>query len=216
MKKPLYKIKNIDMMDPFLMSLTSSDNHWMFISSNGALTAGREKADNSLFPYITDNLIHTSLNTTGPKTKIEIYKNNKKIDAWFPLSYLPPKHDVEKNLYKDALGDNILYEEVNNDLNMTFRYQWLTSREYGFIKKTELINESNEKLQVKIIDGIQNILPSGLDVQTQQSLSNLSNAYKHSEIITETKLIFKEFKVFKPKSSRKDSKESFIICKNLR
>ena len=37
-----------------------------------------------------------------------------------------------------------------------------------------------------------------------------------NELITETKLIFKEFKVFKPKSSRKDSKESFIICKNLR
>ena len=37
-----------------------------------------------------------------------------------------------------------------------------------------------------------------------------------NEIITETKLIFKEFKVFKPKSSRKDSKESFIICKKLR
>ena len=37
-----------------------------------------------------------------------------------------------------------------------------------------------------------------------------------NEIITETKLIFKEFKVFKPKSSRKDSKESFIICENLR
>ena len=37
-----------------------------------------------------------------------------------------------------------------------------------------------------------------------------------NEIITETKLIFEEFKVFKPKSSRKDSKESFIICKNLR
>ena len=28
--------------------------------------------------------------------------------------------------------------------------------------------------------------------------------------------IFKEVKVFKPKSSRKDSKESFIICKSLR
>ena len=37
-----------------------------------------------------------------------------------------------------------------------------------------------------------------------------------NEIITETKLIFKEFKVFKPKASRKDSKESFIICKFLR
>ena len=37
-----------------------------------------------------------------------------------------------------------------------------------------------------------------------------------NEIITEAKLIFKEVKVFKPKSSRKDSKESFIIFKNLR
>jgi 23S rRNA (uridine2552-2'-O)-methyltransferase len=37
-----------------------------------------------------------------------------------------------------------------------------------------------------------------------------------NEIIQLGKKIFKEVKVFKPKSSRKDSKESFIICKNLR
>ena len=37
-----------------------------------------------------------------------------------------------------------------------------------------------------------------------------------NEIVVEAKLIFKEVKVFKPKSSRKDSKESFIICRNLR
>ena len=37
-----------------------------------------------------------------------------------------------------------------------------------------------------------------------------------NEVIILGKSIFKEFKVFKPKSSRKDSKESFIICRNLR
>jgi len=37
-----------------------------------------------------------------------------------------------------------------------------------------------------------------------------------NEIIQFGKKIFKDVKVFKPKSSRKDSKESFIICKNLR
>ena len=36
------------------------------------------------------------------------------------------------------------------------------------------------------------------------------------EIIAMGKNIYKNVKVFKPKSSRKDSKESFIICKNLR
>jgi 23S rRNA (uridine2552-2'-O)-methyltransferase len=36
------------------------------------------------------------------------------------------------------------------------------------------------------------------------------------EIISESKSIFKETRVYKPMSSRKDSKESFIICKFLR
>ena len=37
-----------------------------------------------------------------------------------------------------------------------------------------------------------------------------------NEIVAEGKKYFKEVKVFKPTSSRKDTKESFIICKNLR
>ena len=37
-----------------------------------------------------------------------------------------------------------------------------------------------------------------------------------NEIVAAGKKIFKELKVFKPQSSRKDSKESFIICKKLR
>ena len=37
-----------------------------------------------------------------------------------------------------------------------------------------------------------------------------------NEIVALGKKVFKKVKVFKPKSSRKDSKESFIICKNLR
>tara|TARA_B100000767_G_scaffold143582_1_gene135553 strand:+ start:26 stop:637 length:612 start_codon:yes stop_codon:yes gene_type:complete len=37
-----------------------------------------------------------------------------------------------------------------------------------------------------------------------------------NEIVALAKTIFKEVKVFKPKSSRKESKESFIICKILR
>ena len=37
-----------------------------------------------------------------------------------------------------------------------------------------------------------------------------------NEFISESKLIFKQTKVFKPSSSKKDSKESFIVCKFLR
>ena len=37
-----------------------------------------------------------------------------------------------------------------------------------------------------------------------------------NEIVAEGKKYFREVKVFKPKSSRKDSKESFIICRKIR
>ena len=47
-------------------------------------------------------------------------------------------------------------------------------------------------------------------------ISKLFMGSTFNEIVALGKKIFKEVRVFKPKSSRKDSKESFIICKNLR
>ena len=47
-------------------------------------------------------------------------------------------------------------------------------------------------------------------------ISKIFMGRSFNEIVELGKKIFKEVKVFKPKSSRKDSKESFIICKNLR
>ena len=47
-------------------------------------------------------------------------------------------------------------------------------------------------------------------------ISKIFMGSSFNEIVALGKKIFKEVRVFKPKSSRKDSKESFIICKNLR
>ena len=47
-------------------------------------------------------------------------------------------------------------------------------------------------------------------------ISKIFMGRSFNEIVAAGKKIFKELKVFKPQSSRKDSKESFIICKKLR
>ena len=47
-------------------------------------------------------------------------------------------------------------------------------------------------------------------------LSKIFMGSTFNEIVENAKKNFKESKIFKPTSSRKDSKESFIICKNLR
>ena len=53
-------------------------------------------------------------------------------------------------------------------------------------------------------------------VKEGRFISKIFLGTSFNEIVSLAKTIFKEVKVFKPKSSRKESKESFIICKILR
>ena len=53
-------------------------------------------------------------------------------------------------------------------------------------------------------------------VKEGQFVSKIFLGSSFNEIVALGKKLFKEVKVFKPKSSRKESKESFIICKILR
>ena len=79
-----YRITNSDRLRPFLISIVSSGDHWMFISSNGALTAGRRNPDCALFPYYTDDKIHDAVETTGPETII-IAEAGAKEFLWEPF-----------------------------------------------------------------------------------------------------------------------------------
>ena len=60
-----YQIKNYHEMPDFFISIVSDTDHWMFISSNGSLSAGRKNRDNALFPYYTEDKIHDYKNKTG-------------------------------------------------------------------------------------------------------------------------------------------------------
>jgi hypothetical protein len=72
-----FKISNCDLMRPFFMSIVSDSNHWMFISSNGGLSAGRKNAEFALFPYYTDDKITEFADITGSKTIFQIESNNE-------------------------------------------------------------------------------------------------------------------------------------------
>ena len=67
-----YKISNSDKMRPFFMSIVSDSNHWMFISSNGSLTAGRKNSEFALFPYYTDDKITEAAEITGSKSMFQV------------------------------------------------------------------------------------------------------------------------------------------------
>ena len=52
-----YCISHADRMPDFFMSIVSASDHWMFISSNGSLSAGRKNSESALFPYYSEDKI---------------------------------------------------------------------------------------------------------------------------------------------------------------
>ena len=187
-KESFYKISNYDTMRPFFMSIVSDSDHWMFISSKGGLSAGRKNSESSLFPYYTDDKITESSEVTGNKTIIRILIKDETY-LWEPFSdYYEGIYKVERNLYKNSFGNKVIFEEVNLDLGVTFRYQWNSSDTYGFVKKSMLINNSDTPLHIEFLDGLQNILPSGVSSALQNASSNLVDAYKRSELQSEVGL----------------------------
>jgi len=95
-----YKISNNDLMTPFFMSIVSNNNHWMYVSSNGGITAGRKNANNALFPYLTDDKITESSEGTGSKSIFIVTKNNKTF-LWEPFSkYHKGIYSITQNIYK--------------------------------------------------------------------------------------------------------------------
>ncbi len=177
-----FKISNHDAMRPFFMSIVSDSNHWMFISSNGGLSAGRKNPEYALFPYYTDDKITESADITGSKTILQIHLNGD-TQVWEPFSErFTEKYALSRNLYKSVHGNKIIFEEINHDLGLAFSYQWNSSKAYGFIRKAALINLSDTDYQITLLDGIQNIMPFGVPSDLQRSTSNLVDAYKRSEL----------------------------------
>jgi len=81
-----------------------------------------------------------------------------------------------------------MFEEVNHDLQLTFRYQWSSSNRFGFIKRSTIINHNESSIGVSLIDGIQNIMPYGVSSDLQNQSSNLVDAYKRNELEEKTGL----------------------------
>lgn len=181
-----YKISNSDQMRPFFMSLISNSNHWMFIASNGGLSAGRKDSDNALFPYYTDDKITESADVTGSKTLYHVHKEGK-VFLWEPFSNkYKGVYDITRNLYKNKYGNKVVFEEHNTDLGLTYRYQWNSSDTYGFVKKSTLVNDLDTPIKVTVLDGLQNIIPYSVGEDLQKASSNLVDAYKRNELITDS------------------------------
>lgn len=183
-----YRIADYDRMRDFFFTLVSDSDHWMFLSTNGSLTAGRRNPEHALFPYYTDDKIEDGQGRTGSAT-IVLAQRGAKTFLWEPFSdRYQGLYALQRNLYKSIVGNAVLFEETNHDLGLTFSYGWRTSDAYGFVKRSELRNSGNAAITVRILDGIRNLLPHGVTRYMQSARSTLVDAYKKNELDQDTGL----------------------------
>lgn len=184
MGESYYCIPCYDQMPPFFMSIVSSADHWLFISSTGGLTAGRINAESALFPYYTDDKVAENWVNTGPVTCL-FARRAGCADAvrWEPFNIdQGERRPVVRNLYKNVTGDKLIFEEINLELGLTLRYAWRTSDRFGFVRTVWLQNDLDKLCTVEVLDGMRNLLPYGATTTLQTNMSNLLDAYKRNEL----------------------------------
>ena len=183
-----YKINNFDAIEPFLMSIVSSSDQWFFIATSGGLTAGRVDADQALFPYYTVDKLTENSENTGKKCILRITRDDQ-ASLWEPFSnrYQGLYH-IERNIYKNIPGSIVVFEEINNDLGLRYRYAWRMSDIFGFAATTWLQNFNNSDYRIELLDGLQNVLPPNVTALAQIRLSTLLDAYKRNELDSDTGL----------------------------
>ncbi|MFA9391308.1 MAG: hypothetical protein ACERKD_15975 [Prolixibacteraceae bacterium] len=183
-----YAIQNFDQMPPFLMSIVSPSDHWMYLSSNGSLTAGRANPEQALFPYYTDDKIHDYAEITGSKTILMVTIGETSC-LWEPFSVRTKgAYQTTGVLYKNAIGNKVIFEEINHYLQITFRYSWTNSERFGWVRKSSIVNHNDVEVNIDLIDGLQNLLPYGVNRNMQGMLSTLVDAYKKCEMVNDTSL----------------------------
>jgi hypothetical protein len=182
------RISNVNQLPPFFMNVVSSCDLWLFLASNGGLTAGRGDAEHALFTYQTVDRIYDSAGINGPITAIWVGAGPGGA-LWEPFAQLAAGgQGIIRNLYKSIEGDRVWFEEAHAGLGIAFRYGWSTSESHGFVRRCELENLTDRVLEVRVLDGLRNLLPSGIPLRIQSGSSCLADAYKTAELLPGTSI----------------------------
>ncbi len=184
-----YCIADSNRLPVFFMNIVSPSDLWLFVASNGALSAGRSDADHALFQYQTVDRIYDSAGKTGPCTALYVSRAGGVPVLWEPFTaHGPRRYRITRHLYKSIEGDRVWFEEINHDLALSFAYGWATAEDHGFVRTVLLENLSVSEARLHVVDGLRNLLAPGVSRHLQNEYSCLADAYKSADHVEGTGL----------------------------
>ncbi|MEM9295864.1 MAG: hypothetical protein AAGA57_08690 [Planctomycetota bacterium] len=176
-------IADVHRMAPFLMTVVSASDLWMYVSSAGGLTAGRRQAEQCLFPYETDDRLHRLGGQVGPLTLLRIEGDGAQPPTvWRPWLDPADGAGVRHTLTKSLLGHRVGFAAEHHAHGLSFAYDWTAADDLGWARHCVLTNTGDKTVRLTLLDGLRAVFPAGVDLRLQQSSSCLVNAYRRSQL----------------------------------
>ena len=181
------RISNVDSMSPFLMSIVSDSDAWLFVGSNGAFTAGRRDPDHGLFPSQTADKILRDPNASGVRSAFLVSRGGA-LTLWEPWLDAPGVRSVQRNLYKRVDGTAVIFEEIDHDLGLRFRWRLSACEAFGVVRHAVIDELTGETADVRYLDGWHDLIPPGVDRDLYARLSYLAIGYMRHERLEGSRL----------------------------
>ena len=178
--EPHLCIRNVHLMAPFLMTVVSDSDLWMFVGSNAGFTAGHRNPDRAIFPYQTVDKILQQPKASGVLSLIEV--DGVMWEPWIPTAAAAA---VTRNLYKHTSGTSVRFEEIHHGLALKFTWSLAASEKFGIVRSCVLENLSSRPRRVRMLDGWHHMLPPGVTQETYARYSYLAAAYMRHECLAD-------------------------------
>jgi len=201
-----YRIDDIDQAPPFFMALAGDSDLWAFVSSAGSLAAGRRDAEGAFLPYETVDKIHLRWEHTGPRTWMRIGSGG---ELWQPFAPRLAGGAGRRSVWKNLSGTRIRFREEHVHAPLAFQAEWFAAAGLGLVRtaRVEWLGAVGAAVPVQVLDGLLNLLPPGVGVDTSSTMSSLADAYKWSESAAGGRLGL--FTLYAKIWDRAEPKESF-------
>jgi hypothetical protein len=181
-------IHDVDRLAPFLMSIVSDSDAWLFVGSNSPFTAGRVDPDGAMFPYQNVDKLLRHADGSGSLSAFRVRRGGSGPWVWEPWRSDSHALPVTRNLYKHVLGTNVLFEEINRELGLRFTWSLSTCAQFGLVRHAVLENIGSEPVRVDYLDGFQMLLPPGVGEESYARMSYLAGAYMRHEVLPDVPL----------------------------
>ncbi|EKQ50390.1 MULTISPECIES: hypothetical protein [unclassified Clostridium] len=183
-----YVIEDYDKKAPFASFLSGIAGvegipMWSFYVNRGQgiSSIGIRDKSNCIMEFFPANEAYKMVFSNGFRTFIKVINNEEEF-VFEPFSMTT--NENIKRIIK-IKNNELRLIEINSELNLNTEITYFTipNEEFSALgRKVEVINTSNKKIKIEILDGLTAILPYGSDNGTYKAIGNTLRSYMQGEI----------------------------------